>query len=69
MDDETRLALAALEARFHAELATLKPEPKGKVIWLKQEAADLGIDAETLRRRILDDPSWQKVCGRWCRDA
>jgi hypothetical protein len=36
---------------------------------LKQVAPDLGISIETLRRRILRDPAWQKQGGRWVKRA
>ena len=65
-----RAARAALEARiavWQAALDALTAKPLGKVVWLKQEAADLGLDPETLRRRILHDPQWRKIGGKWCR--
>lgn len=66
MDAETIekfLALEATVAELKEQLAG-RAAP-GKVIMLKQVAPDLGISVETLRRRILHDPAWEKRAGRW----
>jgi hypothetical protein len=66
VDAETIEKFAALEA----EVAELKAQlagraAPGKVVYLKQLAPELNISVETLRRRIMKDPAWQKVSGRW----
>jgi hypothetical protein len=69
MDNETAEKFAELEAviaRLEEQLAGMTaPKPEGKVIMLKQVASGLGISVETLRRRVLRDPTWEKRAGRW----
>jgi hypothetical protein len=69
MDAETATRFAAQEAKIAALQARLDEltarKTPGKVLMLKQVAPSLGISVETLRRRILQDPAWQKQAGRW----
>lgn len=73
MDAETAARFAAQEARIAALQARLDElmarKIPGKVLVLKQVAPSLGISVETLRRRILQDPAWQKQAGRWVKRA
>jgi hypothetical protein len=68
MDAEIAKKFVALEvviARLEEQLAgMIAPKPEGEVIMLKQIALELGISVETLRRRILHDPAWEKRAGR-----
>jgi hypothetical protein len=73
MDAETAARFAALEAKIAVLQARLDEltarKIPGKVLVLKQVAPSLGISVETLRRRILQDPTWQKQAGRWVKRA
>jgi hypothetical protein len=73
MDNETSEKFAALEATIadlKAQLTgLLAPKSSGRVIVLKKAAHDCGISVETLRRRILRDPAWEKRAGRWVKRA
>jgi hypothetical protein len=73
MDAETIEKFATLEttiARLEEQLAgLLAPKPSGDVVMLKQVAPELGISVETLRRRALHDPAWEKRAGRWVKRA
>jgi hypothetical protein len=70
MDRETAAKFEAVQERLDVlqqQLDELRaPRPTGQTICLKEAAARSGYSTETVRRRLIADPSLgQKRGGRW----
>jgi hypothetical protein len=69
MDRESAAKFQAMQERLEAlqqQLDDLRaPRSSGETVCLKQAAHLAGCSSETLRRKILRDPAWQKQGNRW----
>jgi hypothetical protein len=69
MDAEIAARFATLEREIAALRREREARNPGNVVHLKQAAFEQGVSPETMRRKVLHDPAWQKRAGRWVKSA